>query len=90
MKKQILLGACLYDIGVGDKMVFFVEVIPVWGHTTSFHFLRKPILSDGNPAPGIWYFNSEYQHVPLSHIKEASQYCEENFGKNFEPYPEGF
>ena len=86
MKIQVVLAAIGYDVTVIDNQVIFQESCPLFGHFRMFTMERPMEI---NNSPGIWYMtslDSTYgQKIPLSHLKEAIAWCENRFGKSFEP-----
>ncbi len=80
------LSCCEYRVSVVDRQVIFTECVSVWSYQTSFT-LERPV--EINNTGGIWYLveaSLGASPIPISHIVEAVKWCEEHFGKSFEPY----
>lgn len=83
---HVILSGIGYNVTVLDNQVIFEESHPMWGCFRTFA-LERP--TEINNSPGIWYLThmeSTWGKTPASHISEALRYCQETFGKSFEPY----
>jgi len=85
-KETVILCGTGYSVTVQDNQVIFEEAICVWGSSSCF-CLERPI--DINNSPGIWWLTHLEEssgRIPASNIVQAVKWCEDNFGKSFEPY----
>lgn len=88
-KGRVVLAATGYFVRYQDGQVIFEEEGPVYSTHTQFAFEKTIEI---NNTPGIWYFvhlDSSSGRVPASHLVAAMDYCNDFYGKNFEPIPEG-
>lgn len=88
-ERRAVLACIMYRVSVVDRQVIFEQEIPVHGCYTRFAFERP---RDINETPGIWYMvhhDASSGAVPASHLVQAIAWCEEHFGKSFEPYKGG-
>jgi hypothetical protein len=85
-KQLVVLSGIGYDVTVQDGQVIFENQFTLGGPVTCFALER---LKEINDSPGIWYLThleKSYGRIPASHLVCAVKWCEENFGKSFEPY----
>lgn len=81
-----ILGGIGYKVTVIDNQVIFEEEICIHGHHAVFAFERPHEI---NKSPGIWWLvhlDTSSDRIPVSHIVAAQAWCNEMFGKSFEPY----
>ena len=86
MARFVILSGIGYNVTVADRQVIFEEAMPVYGSHTLFAFERP---NDIENSPGIWWLTSldtNRGRIPACHLAKALEWCEQEFGKSFEPY----
>lgn len=81
-----ILSGIRYKVKLIDNQVVFTNCDLFF---TELVFERPVNI---NNTPGIWYmtgWESDNQHIPLSHIVSAQKFLNENFGESFKPYKGG-
>ncbi|MDB6080019.1 MAG: hypothetical protein JWO82_3766 [Akkermansiaceae bacterium] len=89
MKETVILACVPYFVTIQDGQIMFHNDCGFFwmqGAPYSFAFSRDPDPIAG--AAGTWDFHPGNTDSPIaaSHILRALAYCEDQFGKSFEPY----